>query len=73
MPRTRPILRRKFLVLSGERTGSLSVNLDDFLASVCSASLAYTVRKIVLTALRALDHTGHIKLPYAGTSLISSC
>ena len=70
MPRTRPILRRKFLVLSGERTGSLSVNLDDFLASVCSASLARSVGQTgsaalgaelgvwcdLLPALFALDH-----------------
>lgn len=64
-----PLLR----IFMSERTGLLSVNLNDFLASVGSASLTNTVCKVILAAFRALNHTGHIQLPYIGTSFISSC
>lgn len=47
--------------------------LDDLLAVVVAAGLANAVSNIVFAAMRTLNHAGHIKLPYIGTSLVASC
>lgn len=46
--------------------------INDFYAVVMTASLAYTVIKIILTAVRALNHVRSLELAVIGTSLISA-
>ena len=54
------------------RLSDLRFGLDDLLAVVRTACSAYTVCKVELSALRALYHSGKVKLPNVGTSLISA-
>ncbi len=51
----------------------LCVFFNDFLAVVMSASLANSVCKIILSAVRAFRHAGKLELPDVGTSFIASC
>lgn len=50
----------------------LRILFDNFLAVVCSACLAYSVRKNELSTLGALCHSGQVEFPYARASLVSS-
>ena len=52
--------------------GASELLLDDLLAVVEAALLANAVSKIVFAAVGALSHAGSIKLPNAGTALISA-
>ena len=51
----------------------LRILFDNFLAVVCSASSANSVREIVFAAFGALCHAGKVKLPNVGTSFVASC
>lgn len=50
----------------------LRILFDNFLAVICSACLAYSVRKNELSTLGALCHSGQVEFPYARASLVSS-
>ena len=46
--------------------------LNNLLAVIVTAGLAYAVSNIVFAAMRALYHAGHFELPDVGTSLVTS-
>ena len=60
------------LFLFGQSALLLALYVENFLAVVITASLAYTVAENILTALGALGHAGETKLPIVGTSLVSA-
>jgi hypothetical protein len=50
----------------------LCLGIENFLAVVVTASLANAVAQYELSALGTLGHSGEIKLPVVGTSLVSA-